>query len=219
MGAISPPEYGERIIALGSNGGGKSVLMRELLAAGYPRTVTIDVKGDFEPIQPHRVVTKPDDWLGWRADHIVYRPGREHQTRAAMDGVLNRLYNRAQKSGKRHPFVVYIDEALYLAKLGCASSMAALAVSGRSLGLGLWITSQRPKWIPVEVRSEAWRWYVFYLSFEEDEREVLKHTKGRLTLQNLQEGTEAYSFWEIRRGRSNPGLVDVTHHQPVTPTS
>ncbi len=215
MGLIVPPDYQERVILVGSNGGGKSLLTGALLAAGYPRTVAIDIKGDFFPRERMEVVKDPRDRLGWQADHILYRPKREFRTSAWLRFVLERLFDRAQRIGKKQPFIIYIDEGLYLAKAGCVREMANLAIAGRSLGVGLWVASQRPVWIPVEVRSEAWRWFVFYLAKEQDEREVLSYCKGRLSLEDLQRGYQAWSFWEIRRGRASPAELEIVHHPPL----
>lgn len=90
--------------------------------------------------------------------------------------------------------------------------LAALAVAGRSLGVGLWCASQRTKWIPVEVRSEAWRWYVFYLADEEDEEEVVKFAKGRLTIAELRAYCREYGFIELRRAARGGGESVVIPH-------
>lgn len=218
---IRPPSYQERVLFVGSNGGGKTVLAGEMLAAGYPRTVSIDVKGDFDPPIDYTVLSSPGDWRWRYADHIVYRPKFKYSNGHALDDVLRSLFERARKVGKKKPFILYIDEGLYLATSSRTGTMRALAVTGRSLNVGLWVSSQRPKWIPVEVRSEAWRWYVFYLSFEDDEKEILKHAKGKINLQGLQNAQDLYSFWEIRRGIQSAGRMTVKHYPriAITPRS
>ena len=223
MARISSPRYSERLLFLGSNGVGKSVLIREMLSK-YPRSVSVDTKGDFEPIQPFVVVDNPDDRRLYNENTVVYRPRPEFKTGAHLDNVLGRLFARAQETydvknrTQLRPFVVNIDEGLAFSKRGHTANLAEIAVSGRSLNIGLWVASQRPVWIPVEVRSEAWRLYVFYLAYEEDEKEVLKLTKGRLTLKQLQEGFDNYSFWEIRRGKESAGRLEIRHCPKVTPT-
>jgi energy-coupling factor transporter ATP-binding protein EcfA2 len=218
---ISPPDYDERLLVLGSNGSGKSVLVRELLGAGYRRTISIDLKGDFVPLQDHRVVREPDDWRGWRARHVVYRPRPPYDSGAPLDQVLWRLYHQAQRTydSKRKvqpaPFVVYVDETLALAHSRRTEGLARIAVAGRALGLGLWCASQRPRWIPVEARSEAHRVYVFYLQYEEDERELLKLAKRQLSLEDLQRGWDKWSFWELRRSRTSAGRWEVRHMPPL----
>jgi hypothetical protein len=215
---ITLPSYQERVLFMGSNGGGKTVLAGEMLAGGYPRTVSIDIKGDFDPPMDYKVLSSPNDW-GWHyARHIMYRPSRKYTDGLELDFVLRKLFDRAKRSGKRRPFVLYIDEGLYVALSSRTGTMRSLAVTGRSLNLGLWVSSQRPRFIPVEVRSEAWRWYVFYLSYEDDEKEVIKYTKGRITLAELQNPTDLYSFWEIKRGKKSAGRLSIEHYPRVNVT-
>ncbi|OLB58147.1 MAG: hypothetical protein AUI13_07485 [Gemmatimonadetes bacterium 13_2_20CM_2_69_23] len=218
---LVPPEYEERLLFLGSNGSGKSVLARELLAAGYRRTRSIDLKGDFELLQDHQVVREPDDWRGFRHRHVVYRPRPPWDRGPHLDAMLWHWFREAQsgfdakRKIQRHPTVIYVDETLALAHSRHTEALARLAVAGRSLRYGLWCASQRPRWIPVEARSEAWRWYVFHLSYEQDEKEVLQHAKRQLTLEQLQAGSEHHAFWELRRSQHTAGRWDVRHMPPL----
>jgi hypothetical protein len=210
---LQPPPYAARVLFLGANGSGKSALAAQMLASGY-RWVVIDSKGDFPAVRPFHVVRSPDGWAWrWPHEHLLYRPAPEYNRGAWLDETLRRLFVRAQKEGRKKPFVVYVDEALYLARTGHVQWLSALAVSGRSLGVGLWTASQRPKWIPVEVRSEAWRTYVFYLQHAADEREVVADSKGLLTEEDMQAAAVDYSFYELKRG--NAGRLEVRHFPPV----
>ncbi len=220
---ISPPEYDERLLFLGSNGSGKSVLARQMLAAGYHRVRAVDLKGDFNLLQDHRVVREPGDWRGFRARHVVYRPKAPYDSGAWLDQVLLGWYRDAQRTFdskrkvQRNPTVIYIDETLALAHSRRTEALARIAVAGRALGLGLWCSSQRPVWIPVEARSEAHRIYAFYLQYEEDERELLKYAKRQLSLEQLQAGMQHHSFWELRRHRSSAGRWEVRQMPPLPP--
>lgn len=210
---LSLPKYDERVLFVGSNGTGKSILAARLLAQ-FPRYVVIDVKGDV-PIEG-TVLTSPTD-IRWRfAKRIVYRPRRQWMFPEAHRYVLDRLYERARgiRSREDKRFVLYIDEALYLANEGARRPLISLAVTTRSLGMGLWGSAQRPRTIPVEMRSEAWRWYVFSLGYEEDEKEIARYTKGELTAEELRVGTEQYSFYEIMRKSGSTGLK-ITHYPPL----
>jgi hypothetical protein len=215
---IQPPDYPERVILVGSNGLGKSIFAKGLLGAGYPRTVALDIKGDFEPVHKMHVVKDPRDSWGWQADHILYRPKREFRSSYWLKYVLDRLFDRAARIGKRKPFIIYIDEGLYFAKGGAVREMANLSIAGRSLGVGFWVASQRPVWIPVEVRSEAWRWFVWPVAKRGDSAEIVSYTKGKLTVEDLErDDDEAYSFWEIRRGEPphSPNKLTIIHHRPL----
>lgn len=220
---ISPPEYDERLLFLGSNGAGKSVLARQMLAAGYHRVRAIDLKGDFDLLQDHRVVREPGDWRGLRHRHVVYRPKAPYDSGEWLDRVLMQWYREAQRTFdtkrkvQRNPTVIYVDETLALAHSRRTEALARIAVAGRALGLGLWCSSQRPVWIPVEVRSEAHRIYVFFLQYETDELEVLKYAKRQLTLEQLQAGMDHHAFWELRRSRAAAGRWEVRHLPPLPP--
>lgn len=208
---------------MGANGGGKTKLATALIGDGssYPRGVAFDVKGDLTLKCPHTIIRRPDDWRwkwfarndGW----ILYRPLPEFNTGPWLDEALRRLYVRAQRQydarakRARRPFIIYVDEGLYLAKTGSVRWLAQIAVATRSMGCGLWVASQRPKWIPVEVRTEAWRWYVFALAFIEDDREVSNYTKGRLTVEMLETETADYEFFEIKRAAKTAGRLTIRH--------
>ena len=214
MASISLPSYEERVLFLGANGSGKTHLATRMLAS-YPRWIVIDLKGDVRVSEDETVVRSPSDWK-WRfADKIIYRPKIEY-----MDGfyhryVLRQLYERARKKGRKQPFILYVDESLFLSRSGASAMLANLAVATRSLHMGFWCSSQRPRNIPVEIRTEAWRWYIFYLMSLEDEKEVSRYTKGQLSIEDLEQGTENYSFWEIKRGKERSNVLSIHHYSAI----
>jgi energy-coupling factor transporter ATP-binding protein EcfA2 len=223
---LSPPEYSERILFLGETGCGKTTLARAFLNAGYPRYVVIDTKGDFPltPAMEEVVITSPLD-KRWKRppDRTIFRPSAQHASGPWLSYVLGLCYGRAQREGKRKPFLVYVDEGFFLARQGHTQWLSGLAVSGRSLGVGLWVSSQRPRWIPTEIKSEAHRTYVFHLGYEEDELEMLKVMKmgigadaKRRGLALIQEATENYAFLEIARDRAKAGHRTIRRCPPIT---
>lgn len=221
---LTRPEFYERVVFLGENGSGKSEMALELLQY-YDEWVIFDTKHDTEPrrTQKYTVISTPSD-VRWKwAKRILYRPAPEYNNGVWLEEMTRRMYIRGQKTLKKkkgirkpqqtRPFILYIDEALMYAKLSSAKWLANHAVAGRSLGIGLWVSSQRPKWIPVEVRSEAWRIYIFNLGYEEDEKEIVKVSKGKITVDELHAQTGDYSFYEIRRIKG--GNKQVSHFPPM----
>lgn len=222
MAELELPDYEERILVVGSNGSGKTVFTRALLGAGFPRFVVVDHKGGFTPPQdpdrPVKCVRDPRDRRLLTADRVVYRPAAEFKTRRWYEYLFQRLYARAEHAGRSgRPFIVVVDETLAIARMRAVMWLGNLAVVSREWGVGLWLCSQRLKWIPIEAKSEAWRWYLFYLSDEEDEREALRFAKGALTLEQLRELTGGMPppFVELRRGAESGGRVIVTAYPPV----
>jgi len=213
---LVPPNYEERVLFLGENGSGKTYLATAFLASGFC-FVAVDHKGDLR-IPGATLVRNPDDkrLYNGRVAQILYRPDPEYATGPGINYVLKGLFFRGRSQGKRRPFVVYVDEALVLSAGGHVAYLRSLAVAGRSMGVGLWCASQRPAWIPREVRSEAWRIYVFSLGSEDDEKEVLKYTKRQLSLDDLEQATTNHAFIEIRRTPHMAGGRTVTRFPPVS---
>lgn len=213
MAVIDPPDYVERVCVAGANGSGKTVFIRELLGAGYPRWVVIDVKHDFRPpAEKYELVHDPHDRRLLVADRVLYRPTSQFKTRQWLEYVFAVLLKRGEHFSRTNPpkpFVVVVDEGLAISRTRAVLNLGNIAVTGRGLGIGLWVLSQRCKWIPVEVKSEAWRWYVFYLGDEDDEREILKFAKGELSLAELRAATHSHRFVELRRGAESGGRVSV----------
>lgn len=222
---LTLPDYKERVFIVGANGSGKSFLVARLLNV-MPRWVAIDLKGDFgEDLNLEgtaKVLTSVTDWR-WRFfpkhyPRIIYRP----RTFDQIDALIGRLFMLAirlkKKYGPDHPyrFVLYCDEGLLQSRRLQTTWLARAAVAGRSLGLGLWVTSQRLSWIPVEVRSEQWRTYVFYLSSRDEEKEVIKLSKDRLTIPDLEALGADYSFYELKRNTG--GKLTVTKFPKLSAT-
>lgn len=226
LAVLKLPDPEERLLFMGANGSGKSQLAREMLD-GFQYWFVIDLKGDFEPISAdYIIVKKPTDrrLKQFRKKYpcIVYRPLNEYRNKAWFDFILSWAWDVAKKTmkGKKQlkPFVLYVDEGLMTADLGGDKWISNHAVGSRALGVALWVAAQRPKNIPVAVRSEAWRWYVFYLAYEDDEKEVVKYAKGKINLEDMDAALSNYGFFEIRRIKG--GGITIQHFPAmrVTPS-
>lgn len=220
MAELSLPTYQQRLVFIGSTRTGKTELAKRMLRE-YPRWVIIDLKGGFTMpgVEGVKKLTKPPiDYVSsgdWRQyDKIIYSPKAEYQVEPYLSLILEYLFRRAQTEGRKRPFIVYIDEGLFLSQMGAKRWLKVMAITGAEIGLGLWVASQRPVGISVEVRSEAWKWYVFYMGYEEDDKEVMKYSKGKLTKEMLNQGFAPYSFYEMTLERG--GRITIKRYPPIT---
>lgn len=215
--AIQAPSYQERLLGLGANGSGKSVLFRELLSH-YPRWTVIDPKHDFEPIklesQKYVIIENPND-RRWNEPRVLYRPLPEYTTGPWAGYFLRRLFYQARKDqhDPKKRRILYLDEGQFGARTGAGPWMSNIAIAGRALNLGFWVVSQRPAWIPSEIRTEAHRIYVFFLKRKADRAEVIDLADDQLDDDQLRGGTESYQFYELKRMPG--GRVKVTHYPPI----
>lgn len=224
---LARPTYQERLFFVGTNGSGKTKLMREFYLR-EPRYCVMDPKGDFPKAPGDKVVKSPKDFR-WNlfpdglwgsglfaVPRILYRPDPKYQP--TMDLRLRWLFYKARKLKKRHrpAFRVGVDEGLFQSKAFSNSRprwLMSSAITGRSLDLGLDLNSQRPSGIPVEIRSEAWRMYVFYLGDQDDMKAILRYAQGTLTIDDLMDLGEDFSFIEVKR--TPGGRRQATRFPPI----
>ena len=115
---------------------------------------------------------------------LVYRPqASELLDPKLMDNWLQSLYNMGH-------VLVYIDElsALqqrYVKRIGLINLMARgreRNVNGKKIHTPLWLSSQRPRAIPVQAYTEAMRVVAFDLGSDADRIEVSRDTHPELRL-------------------------------------
>lgn len=229
---IEPPDFEERVFFVGANGSGKTVLESALIE-NYQDVIVLDIKYDF-PIPPtwkpvekvrekgeigYAVATKPPGVKRsfferlkkdpWRSRRIIYRPEPPYDSGQWITYFLDWVFRAARKRYLKHHkwnLILVVDEGGWTAYSGAKIAMGRLAMTGRSLGIGFWVTSQRPRGIPVEVRSEAWRMYIFYLRNRKDRIEIMDNV-GEIWItgdkvleeQDISQTPESYEFAEIRR--------------------
>ena len=218
---IKAPSYQARVLFLGANGSGKTEVAAQIIR-GYPRVVILDIKYDFPipwPKGDYVIVKKPPG-IGWwfldpwrTAKHIIYRPEPPYDTGPWVTYFLDQMFDRGRREGKRKPYILYLDEGGWVAYNGAKMAMARLAISGRSIGIGLWISAQRPRGIPPEVRSEAWVHYVFYLRKKADRKELAEVLDDQYDDDAFASTERDYEFWEIKRAKG--GKLEYRRLPPV----
>lgn len=155
----------ERVAIIGRTGSGKTYLA-EALTRSLTRFIVIDPNGLLaNRFQPHIDFDDGFKFLeqGREARLYVSRD-RPQDYEQVLDAIYKRLKN----------VVVYIDEAYGVVPPGTRAPDAlwALYTRGRSRGLGVWASTQRPRFIPRFMLSEAEWFFVFALNLTDD-REYL----------------------------------------------
>lgn len=211
----------DRVLILGTTGAGKSELEKAVLAAtDAEHWLAIDQKRSFTPFGKRGkdwwLVGTPTGFL-WRYPRIVFRPKPGYNNGSTMAFVLRRTYEKQVQTpkDKRQKSFIYVDEALKLTKDSktAANELANIFVTGREIQLGVHIASQRPRYIPIECRSEANIIVTYTLGYEEDEVEVSKLLKGKVTVRELQ---SLEPYWFYMAIKKPGGQFEVAKYPPIT---
>lgn len=165
---IKLPEYGEHLVFVGSTGSGKTYLAERMLER-FDRFVAIDTQNSLD-LAESRTVSTPaqlSSSLRWYK-RIKYVPALAQRDRTQWNNVFAMLDS---SSAKRKPSerIVYIDEVYHL---GYGASfpiwLPRAITTARQKKISYWISTQRPKMIPMPVLTESSKIYAFYLSREDD---------------------------------------------------
>lgn len=135
----------------------------------------------------YMLVERANDIHHWNPQNnpvLVYRPeARELIKPEIMDNWLQSLYTMGH-------VLVYVDElsALqqrYVQRVGLINLMARGRErnrGGKKVHTPLWLSSQRPRAIPVQAYTEAMRVVAFDLGSDEDRKEVARDTHPELKM-------------------------------------
>jgi hypothetical protein len=204
--------FGQRVLAVGMNGSGKSELARYLFAQFRCRKALVDPKGDWKIAGVPRLTLQARDEAGARAElerhldpaapvlHVrpawLGRPGSREQLTALYDFL----------DGLPGPLHVWTDEGYAVSNASWAPpGFLELQVGSRARGHGHTITSQRPRNIAVEARTEADHLFIFPPLDAEDLKETLRGSPFLTPAKALElaAGLPEYGYlWVDRRDRS-----------------
>lgn len=145
-------------------GSGKTTLAERLLSA-EEYVIAIDTKGDLK-------------WKGWKVTsslplafslkHSIFRPKNEAQIIA--------LFRQAFKEGG---WYIYVDEVYMLGKKLLSprtgeSPYVICLTSGRSKGVTVLTSTQRPKYLPIFALTESQHFFIFELGSQDDLKDVVR---------------------------------------------
>ena len=203
MNVIKIPDYGQHLLFAGTTSSGKSQLALELLKQ-FNSYFVIDTQDSL--ILPGSTKITSPKMLKQKLQFfkkIRYVPSGEYRTKAYWNYIFKTLSDSSSKK-KPRPRIIYIDEIYHLGYgVNFPNWIPIMATTGRQRKLSLWISSQRPSMIPIPTMSECTRFYLFYISYDEDITKMSKFVRKdkRGLIQELNQIELDYSFIEVDRIR------------------
>lgn len=202
----------QRITFIGQTGSGKSVVSRYLLKLARKRgwrIVIIDPKKDWMtylgkkyPYAEKGLGTVDSPWLV-----SEFQPKLAVQIFQPLewDGQCEQFFKAIIATRNT---IVYIDEITQLANATVVPrELKLIWTQGRSLNIGAWCSTQRPKGIPVIVKDQSEVWFLFRVNSLDDRKVV----KGYLPLEDMPEVVDRplpkYWFWYWEDSMPEPMLV------------
>ena len=160
---------GRNIFVSGQTGSGKSFLVKRSVA-DQPRVLVYQIKredSDYEGVYFDALAGERDTFLRWwkytnarcGRFRLVYRPADPWNFEE-----FNRLAGLVYACGDMH-FVceevgTYVPAWIFR-KTDTGMQFKTLLTAGRTRGVTCWLMSQRPRGIPIEIKSEAREAFVF----------------------------------------------------------
>ena len=169
---------GEHVTFLGSTGSGKTTLGFELLQAtvnpklpaivlvAKPRDPVIKAhkeRFDFKMVRrwppPLTSLRKPPGWILWPRTEFDPEKDESHFAEEFRKAIL-----WANRHGNN---IIFADDVFKLIDLGLSRELVMVWSTGRSMGSGLWVLTQKPSHIPLWAYNQAEH---LFLAYEADER-------------------------------------------------
>jgi hypothetical protein len=209
------PQPGERALIVGQTGSGKTAFVIFMLKRMRQSPIVLyDTKEEpkFLALPDSVIVTGlpalTEEIKNGTADYIIFRPdvhlSADHE---ALDQLL--LYHYDNFSG----IPVYIDEVYAFHNNGKAGpGLIACLTRGRSRGITVIMSTQRPAWLSMFAMTETQRFYVFALTWRKDR---MKMGEAIPDFEDLPL-PKKHGFWFYRQGSERPVLYAPITLEPGT---
>jgi len=171
----------DRVAIIGKTGTGKTYFARVLLRP-IARQIVIDSKGEMDPTE-WGLETVSDRWS--ESTPLIRRFLRGENVRLRFRAPMNGDYTPILElvwAGK--DVTLYVDEVLQLVpeRRPAPHLFDALYTRGRSAGIGVWASAQRPRAIPPNVIGQAEWLFAFRVSRPEDRKYLAQYADEYETL-------------------------------------
>lgn len=191
---------GQRIVAVGKTGSGKTFLMK-YLTRSLKRLMVLDPKAMIDPAEWHL------DWVSTGGLRDLQK-GKDVRllVRAYDTSEWNMYLQAAWESGN---VVIYIDELYALVEFGRIAPpriLSQLYTQGRERIVGVWGATQRPAWVPLFTLSEC-DWFFAFRTQLQDDRKRLAELMGPEVLEPIPV-SDKYGFWMYSIEWDTPVYVD-----------
>lgn len=198
----------QRVLIVGMTGTGKSQLA-EYLCREFNSLIVLDYKHEIE-------------WEGFKILNSLKELSRAG-TSAEYNRVILRVPYEWEKKEydtffkwvlQRKKTRVYVDEGMVIGDNATfPKHLKICAVVGRSLGIGMIVTVQRPATIPKFLMTDSEHKFVFYLQDEDDQKRVEKEC-GVIDWDSSEGGIPHESFRFIhsragKKGHTGPYILSL----------
>jgi len=190
-------ESGQRVVAVGKTGSGKSFLMRYLVKQ-LRRCLVLDPKSMINPVE----------WnLEWASNHGLRDLDRGKDVKLLVRGsTQDDWIYWLQAAWDIGNLVVDIDELYALVDFGQSKApqiLSRLYTQGRERLVGVWGATQRPSWVPMFTMSES-DWFFMFRVQLGDDRKRLAELMGEEVLEPV---PDKHGFWEYNTEWDHPLYV------------
>jgi hypothetical protein len=203
----------QRITIMGQTGSGKSVISRFLLEGMRKkrwRIVIVDPKKDWMKYLGKKYEFAEGKSLGTVNNPVLvkdFNPKLAVQIFQPLEWDHTcEVFFKAVIATRNT--IVYIDEITQLASaVTVPRELKIIWQQGRSLNIGAWCSTQRPKGIPVMIKDQSEIWFLFRINNIDDRKVVRGYIPLEETPEVVARPLPKFWFWFWEDSMSKPVLV------------